>query len=60
MARIDDCLSSRGEHLTIEGCDAVELVRTLSSPGREDELPVRLAAGADVREGLLTHSENTP
>ena len=32
MARIDDCLSVVGGHLTIEGCDAVDLVARFGSP----------------------------
>jgi diaminopimelate decarboxylase len=32
MARIDDCLSTAGGHLWIEGCDAVDLVQKFGSP----------------------------
>ena len=31
-AAIDDCLSIRGGHLWVEGCDAVELARTFGTP----------------------------
>jgi len=32
MGRIDDCLSTAGGHLRIEGCDAVDLVQRFGSP----------------------------
>jgi len=32
MGRIDDCLSTAGGHLKIEGCDAVELIQRFGSP----------------------------
>lgn len=30
--RIDDCLTTRGDHLFVEDCDAVELIREFGSP----------------------------
>jgi diaminopimelate decarboxylase len=62
MGRIDECLSTAGGHLRIEGCDAVDLVQRFGSPlfvVSEDQIRrnarrFQTAFGAGWRHGPVT------